>query len=148
MASGIILNPESHRAYQLLLQLHEHDSELVQLLLALSGKMNTKNDEVCNICEWISAEHKWYVEIIDCGKQKRLRGTPHAPAAVLFGMTVNVKTGNIIWNKDGGNCWIRGRRWQNFVNQHYGAEFADNGPAGKADNKHIHVYKTIWPRIS
>ena len=89
----------------------------------------------------------WYVEVIDLPMRRRLSGTQEVVSAIRFGLTIDVKRDKVLWNKDQGNCWVRGRRWDKIVAAGFQKEWNDNGQSlkhkrrtGDLDRKHIHIY--------
>ncbi len=79
-----------------------------------------KKTETITIHEW--HDQKWYVEVIDQTMLAAARqATPDAKrrddtiCATRFMLSVDVKKDCVLWNSEGGNCMIRGRRWKNFA---------------------------------
>ena len=91
-------------------------------------------------------DDKWYVEVQDLNMMKTAERFDERTASTRLGFTVNFLKDEIVFNYEGGNCWVRGRRWRNFIFKHYDFAFADNEQidldSGRRclEHKHIHVY--------
>jgi hypothetical protein len=107
-----------HDTIELLRHSSKAMGELVAWMIANLGK-----HEILDITHWM--ESKFYVEAIDTRKGKFITDQ-------RFGLTVDVAKGKILWNDEGGNCFVRAHRWKR-------RDRVKNIPQGK-----IHVYKD-WP---
>ena len=107
-----------------------------------------KKTETITIHEWTGS--KWYVEVIDQtviaeveeAKKVLLLPRPsfdtlrraNAIRATRFMLSVDVRRDCVLWNSDGGNCMIRGRRWKNFAT-------SVNGFGAACNLEEFHLYK-------
>ena len=105
----------SHTAIELLRHSSKAMAELLEWMIANLGEY-----EVLDITHWMDS--KFYVEAVDTR-------ISHFISKARFGLTVDVAKGKILWNDQGGNCFVRAARWKR-------RERVKNIPVG-----HIHIYK-------
>lgn len=80
-----------------------------------------KSTEQIKIYEWTG--HKWYIDVVDkirlekARQQTGFQRSQDAISATRFMLSVDVRGDCVVWNNQGGNCMIRGRRWKPFAEQ-------------------------------
>lgn len=83
--------------------------------------------EHIDVYHW--TDRKWYIEITD----DRIKQRSGSTVAMRVGFTVHLGDDKIIWNHEGGNCWVRDRHWVQWFKQHF--------PDTALEDANIHVYK-------
>lgn len=100
-----------------------------------------RKGECVNIYQWIDS--RWYIEVTDEPMKAILVGFEKA-RAMRFGFTVDISKDTILWNCQGGNCWVRDRHWHKLFVVKFSKQAADNELLlGRfpARHKHIQIYK-------
>lgn len=90
-----------------------------------------RTHEHIDVYHW--TDRKWYIEITDHRIKATITSSVESARAMRIGFTVHLGDDKIIWNHEGGNCWVRDRHWVQWFKQHF--------PDTALEDGNIHIYK-------
>ena len=107
---------------------------------------NIKQSERLDVVYW--RDEIWYVEVVDKPMLLKAVTSDDRIGATRFCMSIDIQNDEILWNKNGGSCMVRGIRWPRIMRHNFPKQWNDNAKdlehrrrSASLDNKHIHVYK-------
>ena len=115
---------------------------LEKLLTAINE--HAAANESVRMYQWM--EDRWYIEVRNDIMHQKATDSDGRIRAMRFGLTVNVNTGHVLWNAQGGNCWVRGQKWLRFFKAQFPDQHADNARIDlergrrQLEHKHVHLY--------
>ncbi len=93
-----------------------------------------RKGECVKVYQWMGV--RWYIEVVDEPLKDSLVGIEKTKAMRL-GFTVDLSKDTILWNHQGGNCWVRDRHWFRLFMERFPKHVVDY----KSANKHLSLYK-------
>ncbi len=107
---------------------------------------NIKKSERLDVSYW--RDEVWYIEIVDEPMFRRATTSDDRLRSRRFCISIDIQNDEILWNKNGGNCVVRGVRWPRIMRFNFSKQWDDNAQDLKhqrhsptLDHKHIHIYK-------